>query len=96
MAEQSVIIKVYLRPHEVQVLDRVRNSANGARNRSEMIRYMIVREGRRRSKLRSSVVPESEISTDFRRGRPRVVKESSVGSGDKHLQAADDMSYYSP
>lgn len=41
------------------------------RNPSELVRFLIHREYKRR-KTRSSVVADAEVSTDWRNGRPKV------------------------
>ena len=67
---KSCVITVRLTPPEVAMLDRIRLSTNNNKNRSECVRLLIHREYARR-KRGTSVVPDRDIASDWRNGRPR-------------------------
>jgi hypothetical protein len=63
------ILYVRLTPQEFEMLDMVRKSNDrGTHTRSAMVRYLIIREHRRRTQG-TSVVKESEYGSEHRVGR---------------------------
>lgn len=66
----SQIIHVRLTAEEVAALDHCCKSEDGDRNRSELLRLLILREFKRRTTGRS-VVEDREVSSEWRVGRPR-------------------------
>jgi hypothetical protein len=71
---QSKIIRVRLKPHELEMLSQILSSEErGKMNQSEMIRLLIHREFLRRTTGKSKVLGNA-VSSDMRVGRPRGVE----------------------
>ena len=68
---KSTLVPVRLNAEEIEMLDKCRSSKElGELNRSEFLRLLIRREGKRRSTGRS-VVGGNEVASDMRNGRPK-------------------------
>jgi hypothetical protein len=67
---KSTRVSLRLMAEEVAMLDKLRLSETGSRNRSEYFRFLMHRDWNRR-RHRTSVVQESLVSSDERIGRPR-------------------------
>jgi Arc/MetJ-type ribon-helix-helix transcriptional regulator len=77
----SARVTVRLTAAEVAMLDELRISETGSRNRSEFLRFLIRRDWNRR-RHRTSVVKDSTVSSEFRKGRPkRSARKCEAKSG---------------
>lgn len=72
----SSVIHVRLTARELAALDHCRSSEDGKRNRSELVRLLIMREFRRRT-TGKSVVADSEVSSEWRVGRPPTPRQNA-------------------